>query len=115
MVATSATGGLQDELLSERDPAPSRFACTQLERRLRPTAAGHSPRRERLDDLLDHKLAVEEHDIDREAHEEHVDGVGRLDQQARAGLDPVAAEEAAHPGRHRVGDLAALADDDTPG
>src|SRR5882757_9959392 len=69
---TSATGRLQRELLADGDPAPRRGAGGQLERRARAAAAGHAPRPQRLDDLAHGELAVDEHDVDREAHEEHV-------------------------------------------
>jgi UDP-glucose 4-epimerase len=60
-------------------------------------------------------VAVEEDDVDREAHEERVHGRSGVDQHAGARLEAGAPEQAAHPGERATGDLAALADEPTVG
>jgi hypothetical protein len=107
--ADSGTGRLHGQRLADGDPATSCGAGGQLERGSSTAAACHAPRAQRLDDLADDQIAVQEDDIDGEPHEEHVDRVGRPDEQAFTLVEAAAAEQAAHSGGRRVGDKAALA------
>ena len=62
-----------------------------------------------MSDADDAPVAVEEDDVDREPHEEHVYRGSAIDQHPGPGLEPVAAEQAAHPPERTLRYLAAFA------
>jgi hypothetical protein len=59
----------------------------------------------------DGEVAIEEHRIDREAHEPGLDGGRGPKEQPVARLEPLAAQQPAHPPQQRLGDRAPLAQD----
>lgn len=60
---------------------------------------GRAPGFDRARDFHDAPVTRDEHDVDRELHEERVNAVGRRDDERRAGREPLAAEEPAFPRR----------------
>ena len=77
-------------------PRRSHSPRGELDDRLRAAAAGRLPRRERRLDPDDDLVAVEEDDVDREAHEERVHRAGRPEQ------DPLVRRQLARPRRPRI-------------
>jgi hypothetical protein len=64
-----------------------------------------------MDNLDDAEVAVEEDDVQREAHKEHMHGGRRSDQHPASFSQLVAAEQPPHPSERLLSELAALADD----
>jgi hypothetical protein len=102
---------LENQTVARAHAAPLDLAGPQLDDRLRSAREGDPPRPERRHDLAHDELAVEEKGVDGEAHEEHVDGRRRPDEQALARLEPGATEQPLQPTERRRRDGAALADD----
>src|SRR3954447_6054242 len=72
--------------------------------------ARDTPRAEAVSDADDAPVTVDEDDVDREPHEEHVYRGSAVDQHPAARIEPVAAEQAAHAPERAFRYLAALAD-----
>jgi len=90
---------------------PVALAGGELQRHPRAKARSGPPGAHVLADLEHRQVAVEEHDVDRKAHEPGVNRPGRLDQEAVPARQPSPAEQPAHARERLVGDVAALADD----
>lgn len=74
-------------------PAGCRSRC-DLELMAAPTAAAQAPGRDALLQADDQQIAIEEHDVDREAHPERVDAPERIRQeQSRVRVEPASPEE----------------------
>src|SRR5262249_58579954 len=71
----------------------------------------HPPGAESMPDAHDPPIAVEEDNVDREPHEEHVYRAGPIDQHPRARIEPVAAEQSPRPPKRALRYFATLADD----
>ena len=74
-------------------------------------APGDTPWSKRLRDTEDAEIPVEEHGVDREAHEEHVNRRGGADPEPCAYRELFPPEQTLHSRGHGDGQLAALADD----
>ena len=93
------------------DPDPAGLAGGELHDAAR-TTPDRDPERCELPHHRAHpQLAVEEDDVDREAHEEGVDRRGARNEEALPGSQAGAAEQAARASPEARGDLAAFADD----
>jgi len=102
---------LDDEVVADRDAGPVDRADRQLERHLRSAAGRHPPRPDAVDELQHAPLVVRVDDIDREAHEPHVDGSRGLDPQALLGVEARPAEQSLRPRPRRDRERAVLTDD----
>ncbi len=71
----------ENEPFAGREPGTGAHAVCELERSLCPPGGGQSPPLKARHDLQHRVLAVEENDVDPEAHEEGVNRSGRLDQK----------------------------------
>jgi SAM-dependent methyltransferase len=60
----------------------------ELHHHLRAADGGHAPWLQPAHDLEDDEIAVAEHCVDREPHEEHVDRPGPAEEHALVGVDP---------------------------
>src|SRR5207247_5442658 len=65
---------LEAQLVPDLDVAARTFAGRQLDDHLRTPAAHDPPRRDAVRDVHDAELSVQEHDVDRKAHERRVHG-----------------------------------------
>src|SRR6266511_2964093 len=105
----------KSELVARPDPARARLACAQFERAARAAAAGEAPRAKPRYDLPHDAVAIDEDDVDREAHEERVDCRRRPDQQPLPRSERLAPEQAPKPRARPVGDRAGGTDDSPVG
>src|SRR5215204_2966640 len=96
--AVAASGSVMSGLqaVALRDFEQAGLAGRQLEHGVSPLAAHHPPGSHLVADLEHDEVAVQEHDVDGEAHEPGVHCRGRPQQKAFAGRKPRAPEEAAH-------------------
>ena len=89
---------LEDEHVSFLDPCLGRGSGRQFEGGDGVPGASHAPGHKPVPDAHDGPVAVEEDDVDRKAHEEHVHRRRRVDEHPGPGLETVTPEKAAHPG-----------------
>ena len=108
-------GFLENEDVADLDARRGCRSGRKLERGRCVTGAGDAPRTQPLDDPNDFPVPVEENDVDREAHEEHVHRGSAVDQHPAARLEPIAAEEAAHPPEPGLRNLAPFGYDGSVG
>jgi hypothetical protein len=90
---------------------PLRFPAAQLEDRACVAPAREAPRAQVRLDVEHAKVFVEEHRVDREAHEAGVDRGRRLQQEAFTGRQPAAPHQASEARERPVGDSAMLTDE----
>src|SRR5262245_18493805 len=83
---------LENEHVSVLEPRLVDGAYRQLERRDRLLRSGDAPGTQPSDDADDRPVAVEEHHVDRETHEEHVDRTSSVDEHPGSRIETVAAE-----------------------
>jgi hypothetical protein len=107
----SARDVLEGEHVPLFDPGFGRGPGRELERGNGASRSGDTPRTESVPDADNLAVAIDEDDVDREAHEEHVYRAGPVDQHPGAGLEPIPAEQTTRPGERALGYLATLADD----
>ena len=89
------SNGHDAKLHSAGDFPPRSLACGQLDRDLRPALATHAPLRHLRRDREHPQVAVAEHDVDREAHEERVNRPTRAQQDPFPRRQLLASEQSA--------------------
>ena len=109
----SGVGFFEDEHVSLLDPGVGGSPGRQLERGDGPSGSGHAPGPKPVPDAHDLAVAIDEDDIDREPHEEHVYRAGAINEHPLPRPKSVAAEQASRTAEGALGDLAALADNGT--
>src|SRR5512133_451997 len=102
---------LQLQALAYPDMHPVGLAGGELQYGTRAEPCGGAPRLQAADDVHDRTLAVEEHGVDGEAHEERVDRERRLEQKAFALRQACPAQEPPCARNRAARELAPLADE----
>src|SRR5439155_12766645 len=96
------------QTVADLKPAPACLAGRNLENGLRPAAPRDTPGLEIGRDLDHAQVAVEEHGVDRKAHERHMHRRRRLQQDSLSARQLATSEQALHARERRVPEDTAL-------